>query len=312
MSGQRPRWAALDVGTNSVLLSVAESAEDAGFSLLSERATVTRLGQGVDKTGRLHPDAEARTLACLQSYREEMDRWGVTRARGVGTSALRDAEGSQNFLARARDVLGFELEVVSGDVEARLTFDGALIGLPLNGPTFVFDIGGGSTEFVLGNAESGEIIEAKSINVGSVRLTERSRLSDPPTGTELQALRAMIRSALREVPLPSPRVAQAVGVAGTVTSLVAIYEDLECYDPEFVHGYELTSTVLEGLVEQLASLTLEERRKLPGLSPGRADVIIAGALLCQEILQLIEASSMIVSDHGVRFGLLKALAEERK
>lgn len=314
MSIEAQRWAAIDVGTNSVLLIIVESVSLGNFRPIVERATITRLGQGVDKTGHLHPEAEARTLACLEDYKSIINELKVApaRCRAVGTSALRDAKGSADFLQRAHARLGFEVEVVTGEVEARLTFEGALMDLPLQGSAFVFDIGGGSTEFILGNATSGEIQKAASLNLGSVRLTERAPLSDPPTKWELGVLRERIVETLRDAPLPPPPGTAVVGVAGTVTSLAAIFAGLADYDSKLVHGYELNRNAIDGLVEKLSRMMVAERRQLPGLSPGRADVIVAGAMLCQEIIQRAEVDSIIVSDRGVRFGLLRAMTRQEE
>jgi len=309
MNKPGPFWAGIDVGTNSVLMTVVDASNPAQFKPLVTRATVTRLGQGVDKTGQLHPEAEERTLLCLSAYKEEMNRLCVSRARAVGTSALRDARGSSHFLRRAHETLGFELEVIDGTEEARLTFEGALVGLTPSGRAFVFDIGGGSTEFILGEVASGRIESALSLNIGSVRLTERCSLSDPPNSDQLNLLRSEIRDSLRDLRVPSAD-ASVVGVAGTITSLVAIVEGLASYDPQIVHGYHLTKEQVDRLVESLSVMTVAERRALPGLSPGRADVIIAGSILCQEILLHQRANAIIVSDTGVRFGLLRAMAKD--
>jgi exopolyphosphatase/guanosine-5'-triphosphate,3'-diphosphate pyrophosphatase len=181
--------------------------------------------------------------------------------------------------------------------------------LPLSGRAFVFDIGGGSTEFILGEIESGRIQSAISLNVGSVRLTERCCLSDPPTQDQLDDLRREIRTSLNDLKEQSLG-ASVVGVAGTITSLVALTEKLAEYDPKIVHGYRLKKNQVDGLVQQLSIMTVAERRTLPGLSPGRADVIIAGAMLCQEILLHQNADALIASDTGVRFGLLRAMARD--
>jgi exopolyphosphatase/guanosine-5'-triphosphate,3'-diphosphate pyrophosphatase len=309
MNQPGPFWAGIDVGTNSVLMTVVDASDPGQFKPIVTRATVTRLGQGVDQTGQLHPEAEARTLLCLAAYKNEMDSLGVSRSRAVGTSALRDARGAEDFLQRARETLGFDLEVIAGDEEARLTFEGALVGLPLFGRAFVFDIGGGSTEFISGEIESGRIESAISLNVGSVRLTERCCLSDPPTQEQLDHLRREIKTCLRDLKIQSHG-ASVVGVAGTITSLVALSEELAEYDPKLVHGYRLKKEVVDHLVHRLSHMTVAERRTLPGLSPGRADVIIAGAMLCQEILLQQKADALIASDTGVSFGLLRAMVRD--
>jgi len=304
-----PILSAIDVGTNSVLLTVARL-EAGQLTVLDQRATVTRLGQGVDQTARLHPDAEARTLACLKEYRAIMDTHGVVRGRAVGTSALRDARGGSEFLAQASQILGFPLEVVSGQTEAELTFNGALLGLDVHGRACVFDIGGGSTELILGDADSGAIETSISLNVGSVRLTERLGLSDPPTAEQIVELRATIAQQLSQFDLNRARGAVLVGVAGTVTTLAAILMKMDKYDAERIHGSLVDASDLAQLTARILTLSVKERLGLSGLTPGRADVIGAGALLCSMIVEQAQAPRLVVSDRGVRFGLLHALAND--
>jgi exopolyphosphatase/guanosine-5'-triphosphate,3'-diphosphate pyrophosphatase len=309
MSNMGRRIAAIDIGTNSVLLTVAETL-DGELSVIEQFATVTRLGQDVDRTGTLHPDAVARTLGCLRTYREELDRLRVQGASAVGTSALRDASGGAAFVAEAHKVLGFAPEIISGEREAELTFLGALDGLTAEGRSFVFDIGGGSTELILGHKtnDGAHIERGISLNMGSVRLTERCALSDPPTPRELIAVREEIRRLLAAAEMVVPPGARVVGVAGTVTTLAAISEQMSCYDPTLIHGYSLKTRVVSELVTRLSKMTVAERKQLPGLTPGRADVIVAGAILCEEIAHFAHAEDLLVSDRGVRFGLLAELA----
>lgn len=308
----RARAAAIDIGTNSVLLTIADvSAND--LHVVQQRATVTRLGQDVDRTRRLHPDAVERTLACLREYRSVIDDFGSPPARAVGTSALRDAEGGAAFIARASEVLGFSPEVISGMREAELTFAGALSGMDHVGRVFVFDIGGGSTELILGSVEKDGALfidRGVSLDVGSVRLTERCQVQDPPTKQNLDRIRKAIRGALNESGMFAQSAEQVVGVAGTVTTLAAIEKRMKDYDPAVIHGYELRASSVSHLVELLARKATAERRLLPGLSPGRADVIVAGALLCEEIMSYCGAHSLTVSDRGVRFGLIREAGEQ--
>jgi exopolyphosphatase/guanosine-5'-triphosphate,3'-diphosphate pyrophosphatase len=297
------RWAAIDLGTNSVLLTIAEFD---GFTLapLLERATITRLGQGVDRTRRLDQAARARTLACLVDYAEDVENYGVSELVVVGTSALRDADGAAAFLAEATRVLGVRPQIISGDEEARLTFEGALSGLEIAGRVAVVDIGGGSTEFTIGErAATAELEFAESVDIGSVRLFERHIRSDPPRRGELDALRHDARSAIEQVRKPKAPV-QLVGVAGTVTTLAAIKLGLDAYDPRRVHGSRLSAEDILELSAKLSALTLVGRRKLRGLEPARADVIVAGALLLGEALRWAGADELTVSDRGVRWGVL--------
>ncbi len=302
------RLAAIDVGTNAVLLSIAEP-RGATLAPLLERATLTRLGEGVDESRRLQASAISRTLSALEDYARCIDAHAVDRVVAVGTSALRDAGGATQFLDAAERALGTPLCVISGEIEARLTFEGGVSGLGLAGPVVVFDVGGGSTEVVCGRV--GDAPEASvSLNIGSVRLFERHVRSDPPAAEELAAVRADIRRALRAAPA-APAAAQVVGVAGTMTTLFALARRLEVYDAAKVHGGLLSSADVAHWAEQLCALPLPRRRAHPGLEPGRADVIPIGALLVQELASHFRADKLIVSDRGVRWGALERLAQGR-
>lgn len=326
------RVAAVDIGTNSVLLLIAERR---GTELvpLVERATITRLGQGVDRTRSLAPEAIDRTLACLARYGDEIRAHGVERVDAVGTSAMRDAGGGEGLVARARDLLGVTPRVISGAEEAELTFTGALVGLALpSGPCVVFDVGGGSTEIIAGESHpglpfGGRVESAVSLDVGSVRLTERHIRSDPPSASELSAVREAARAALAGAPRPrSTGAIPVVGVAGTVTTLAALSQEAGAYDGGRVHGARLSAEYVVMLTQRLASMSLESRRRLPQLEAARADVIVAGAILVEEILAWSSAApdgqqtlplkpgalpadlELIVSDRGVRWGLAQRLA----
>lgn len=309
-NGGAHRVGAIDIGTNSVLLLIAERRGEELVPLV-ERATITRLGQGVDRTRELAPEAVERTLDCLANYAGDLRAWGVATARAVGTSAMRDARGGAGFRERAAALLGFEPEVISGEEEARLSFVGGLSGLPIAAGevAVVFDIGGGSTEIVRGRRGEVELEAAKSLDIGSVRLTERHVRHDPPARDELEAIDADVAAALAS----APRIegARIVGVAGTVTTLAAIAAAIDPYDAGRVHGLELGLEQLEQVAERLASLPLTERTKLPGLSPKRADVIVAGARIAVAVARAAGASSLLVSDRGVRWGVAEALSRGR-
>lgn len=298
-------FASIDVGTNSVLLTIARGIE---LRVVKQRATVTRLGQDVDRTGVLHPAAQERTLDCLRNYRTLMDEFSLTGARAVGTSACRDAEGGTQFVQRASEVLGFPLEVISGADEAALTFSGALHGLSLSGETFVFDIGGGSTETIIADANTAQIEFAHSFDIGSVRLSERLQLSDPPSPRQVAELRHAIDETLSSIPPLKTRALNVVGVAGTVTTLAAIWQEMGNYDPARIHGSRLPVSELRKWADRIVGMSVAERLTLPGLARGRADVIGAGAQLCAALVELTSSSHLIVSDRGVRFGLLRDLA----
>jgi exopolyphosphatase/guanosine-5'-triphosphate,3'-diphosphate pyrophosphatase len=283
----------------------------AGPEPLLERATITRLGEGVDQTRRLAPGAVQRNLTCLRAYAEDLRQHGSPPLDVVGTSALRDAAGAQAFLDEAESILGVRPRVIAGDEEAALTFRGALSGLNLSGELLVYDVGGGSTELIAGSAQQERAAQSRvSLDMGSVRLFERHVRSDPPHPRELAAIEADIARQLATAALLSQRSSSAitlVGVAGTVTTLKSIELELEPYDPARVHGAVLTLGAVEALCAKLASLPLDERKQLPGLNPKRADVIVAGAIIVRDLLRRAGAVETIVSDRGVRFGLLEKL-----
>jgi exopolyphosphatase / guanosine-5'-triphosphate,3'-diphosphate pyrophosphatase len=302
------RVGAIDIGTNSVLLLVAERQPDGTLRRIIDLATITRLGQGVDATGELAAEAVTRTLECVKGYARHLAEHEVSVTGAVGTSAMRDARGGEGFRAAFESHVGVVPEIITGEREAALTFDGALTGLPEMTPVAVFDIGGGSTEIIKGRFVAGRpvIDAAVSLDVGAVRLTERIVTSDPPSPDELEAIRRHTREVLDGAPaidgLP------LVGVAGTITTLAALAHRVEPYDGERVHGSELTAADLQRCSEQLAGVALDERKRLRGLDPKRADVIIAGSLICQEVRAWADAERVLVSDRGVRWGLAKELA----
>lgn len=291
------RAAAVDIGTNTVLLTIAERRGDLVLPLC-ERARVTRLGAGVDRTRRIAPDARARTLACLDEYGALIARHDVTEVDAVGTSALRDASADPSFLDQAERALGVRPRVVSGEEEATLTFHGSLSGLGASGPVLVFDVGGGSTEVVSGTAE-GAIEHAHSLDIGSVRLFERHVRSDPLAPGELSAVRARVREALASV-TPPRGAFQLIGVAGTVTTLAAL-----AGPAERLHGARLDRALVEAQAERLARLPLALRIGLANLDPARADVIPVGAAIVSEVLAWSGAAALTVSERGVRWGLIE-------
>jgi exopolyphosphatase/guanosine-5'-triphosphate,3'-diphosphate pyrophosphatase len=306
----RRRLAAIDIGTNTVLLTVVEVDADGGVSALLERETITRLGERVDEAGRLAPGAVERTLACLQRYRRDLDDLGVSRVGMVGTSAMRDARGADSFRAEAARIVGATPRVLSGAEEASLTFRGATTGLGLGEATVtVFDIGGGSTEVVRGRAEPARIEASVSMDIGSVRLTERHVRSDPPRSEELDAVDEAIRSCLAAASPPLPGADYLVGVAGTVTTLAAVVRGVDPFDAARVLGTRLSLREVEEVGEMLARLDGARRKAVAGMVPERADVIVAGARLCAAVMRAAGATSVIVSDRGVRWGLIWAMCE---
>lgn len=302
--------AAVDIGTNTVLLLVAERDADGSLVAIEEQATITRLGEGVDKTRTLAPAAIARTNAAIDRCAEIVARLGVERIDVVGTSAMRDAGGGEAVREHVRSKLGVDARTISGDEEARLTFAGALSGVTSideSARVRVYDIGGGSTEVVHGERGSSEIVFAHSYDVGSVRLTERHVKSDPPTTDELAAVRADASAAFASVPAFDTDV-PPVGIAGTMTTLAAVSLKMETYDGARVHGLRLSAAEIERVVAELARLPLAERSRVAGLEPKRADVIIAGGLIALAYLEHVGAREVVISDRGVRWGLAEQLS----
>jgi exopolyphosphatase/guanosine-5'-triphosphate,3'-diphosphate pyrophosphatase len=308
------RVATVDIGTNTVLLLIAETTSG-GLVAIEERATLTRLGQGVDETRVLHPEAVERTCACLTQYVERIQAHRVDRIAVVGTSAMRDAVGGSKIFELVASRLGTSVRVISGHEEARLMFAGSVSGLgELDSPLVAFDVGGGSTEVVRGvRARDGQtdLDYFESFDVGSVRLTERHPFSDPPSETELETTRTNVAAVFASIPVRAQG-RPTIGTAGTVTTLAAISLGMTTYEPSRVHGYTMSVAKLEQVVARLAAATLAERKSLPGLHQGRADIIVAGGLVVLAILRQLEATDMRVSNRGLRWGLAEELAERAK
>lgn len=299
-----PRFATIDVGTNSVLLLVAERTPEGRFEAVLERAEITRLGRGVDATRRLSPEGMEATLAVLESFAREARELGAQDIAVSATSAARDAQNGAEFLAAAKARAGVTVEIISGQLEAQLSFAAvhADFASDAAGPLLVLDIGGGSTEFIYGNP-AGHVDFRHSFDVGAVRLTERFVRSDPMSAEDHSRLVAHLRETFRPLPPPPPG-AVLVGVAGTVTTLYAVQYAIDPYDAEEVHGGTLTVSELEALANRLCVMPLEQRRALPGLQPKRADVISAGALILLESVKALGLDACRVSDRGLRWGLL--------
>jgi exopolyphosphatase/guanosine-5'-triphosphate,3'-diphosphate pyrophosphatase len=298
------RLAVIDMGTVTTRLLVADVGPD-GVRELVRRSRITHLGDGWTGTGRLSSDAIVRVVGAATEYAAEAHALGADEVVALATSAARDAEnGSELADALARS--GIELEVISGDREAALTFAGAAYALGGDG-TLVADVGGGSTELVLGSvsAEGGalDIAAARSIDVGSKRITELFLHADPPAPRELHAAQEHVADALRPFfAALKERPRRMISVAGTATSLAAIDMALDPYDPERVHGYALSGAAISDALERLASMTLAERKQVVGLEPDRASVIVAGALILQTALALSGLDSTLVSEHDILYG----------
>lgn len=315
------RVAAIDCGTNSIRLLVADVTEafDGQKELrdLHREMRIVRLGKGVDATGRLDPEALERTRVALVDYAVAARRKGAERVRVVATSATRDASNREDFFAMVRDTLGVEAEIISGDEEARLSFVGAVGDLdPDDGPFVVTDVGGGSTEVVVGELRDGVsvVTAAKSVDMGSVRLTERCLPSDPPSEAEIDSARAVAGEVLAEAfaSVPVETAKTWVGVAGTITLLSGIAQELPAYDREQVHGSTLTREDLHRVADLLIRSSRSEREKHGSLHPGRVDVIGAGSLVVQALADELHARAgidrVVVSEHDILDGIARSIA----
>ncbi|BBA97752.1 putative exopolyphosphatase [Actinacidiphila reveromycinica] len=313
------RVAAVDCGTNSIRLLVADVDPATGsLADLDRRMRIVRLGQGVDRTGRLAPEALERTFAACREYAEVIAGHGVPpeRVRFVATSASRDAENRDAFVAGVVSILGVRPEVISGDQEAEFSFTGATRELAgaegMDAPYLVVDIGGGSTEFVLGDRE---VTAARSVDLGCVRMTERhltvdGAVVDPPTSERVAAITADIDAALDQAAaaVPLERARTLVGLAGSVTSVSAIAQDLPAYDPARIHHSRVGLEQVREVTARLLAATHAERAAIPSLHEGRVDVIASGALILLRIMERTAAKEVVVSEHDILDGIAFAAA----
>ena len=299
------RLAAVDCGTNSTRLLVSEDGKQPGLERLTR---ITRLGQGVDATRRLDPGAVDRTVGVLREYREVMDRHGVERVRATTTSAARDAENREEFFAAAEDAIGVRPELLGGEEEGRLSFLGATAGLePDQGPFLVVDIGGGSTEFVVGGADPQCVV---SVDMGCVRVTEKFLHADPPDPAELSQAISVMHAHLDDVERAAPAVKGArrlVGLAGTITTMAAVEIGLAHYDPERTHHFLLTRAAAEDVFRTLATEGREDRLHNPGLEEARADVIVGGAAILVTVMRHFGFEECLVSEADILDGLVSTL-----
>ena len=320
------RVAAIDCGTNSIRLLIADvSPARAELADVTRRMEIVRLGQGVDATGRLAPEALARTLGALAQYARAIGEAGATATRMVATSATRDASNAAEFTAGVVRILGIEPEVISGAQEARLSFTGATAELAAPGrqaglapPYLVVDIGGGSTEFVVGSAAAagdGGGLRAVSTDIGCVRLTERHLRADPPTAGQVRAATADIDAAIDTAaaavlggPGPAPRT--LVGLAGSVTTVAAIALGLPGYDSERIHHARITAGQVHEVAQRLLAQTRAQRAAIGPMHPGRVDVIGAGALILDRILTRLGFAEVVASEHDILDGIAWSLAAD--
>lgn len=303
------RYAVIDVGTNSVLLLIAEP-DEAGWDVIVDTTTITRMGEGLSRTGSIGDDPLRRNVECLTRYRQLCDEHAVSEIAAVGTSALRDAKNSQEVLEEIGKATGIRIEIIDGETEAELSYlavrSDASLQLPETGRVAVIDIGGGSAELILGQ----ERLEfAESVNIGAVRMTEQFLRSDPPTDEEVAAMRNRIREGLHDlfsnlqerVDIASCPLAVA-GVGGTMVNLGHVQQGGG--DFRKAHGSRLQLEQVRSLIQRFCSVNLEHRREIPGLEPARADVIIAGAVILEELLSHLHQTAVQVSIRGLRYGLL--------
>jgi len=298
------RVAAVDCGTNSIRLLIAEAGTDGGLVELDRRTEIVRLGQGVDATGEFHPDALTRTFAATDAYAALIRDAGIPsdRIRFVATSASRDARNRDAFFTGIHERLGVTPEVVTGDTEAQLSFAGALSRVqPPAEPVLVMDIGGGSTELIVGRAD-GTVDAAVSLDIGSVRLTERFLHAGPPAPDAVAAATAHVDELLSGTGLDFAAVGTWIGVAGTATTLAGVHLQLERYDRERVHGALLETDALHALFERLVHSTVDEIRALPSMHPGRADVVTAGTLIAVRVAARLQVPGLLVSESDILDG----------
>jgi exopolyphosphatase/guanosine-5'-triphosphate,3'-diphosphate pyrophosphatase len=312
------RVAAIDCGTNSIRLLIADVPPEGPHTDLLRRMEVVRLGQGVDATGRLAPEAIERTRKVLAEYAAQAQDHGVTAVRMAATSATRDAANRQDFEDMVVATLGQAPDVITGREEADLSFVGATASLgaaakahgvaPPRSPFLVVDIGGGSTEFVLGDA--GGVRAARSVDIGCVRLTERHLHDDPPSAGQVQRAEDDIRAALAEVTaaVPVTEAASLVGVAGSVTTVAAIALDLPAYDPVAIHGSRIRVDDVRKVSADLLAATRARRAAMPVMHPGRVDVIGAGALVLRVLMDEFGLAEVVVSEHDILDGIVLRLA----
>ena len=293
------RVAAVDLGTNSTRLLVAD-VDDHSIQEVTRLTKITRLGEGVDERKRLLPAPIARVRNVLVDFRRQAEQLGAERTLAVATSAVRDAENGEAFLGEIEWSYGFQTRLLTGDEEAQLTFRGVSLGRDVAEDTLVVDIGGGSTELVVGGADGLRFHD--SLDLGCVRLTERFLHSDPPTEEELAACGAAVRNLLAERVPQDVRPETAIGVAGTITSLAALDLSLAEYDPDQVHGHRLSREGVLAQLERLASVPLAERREIPALDPDRAPVIVAGAVILREALEHFSLAGLEASEHDILDG----------
>ena len=307
------RLAAIDIGTNTVRLKVCDLV-DQRLNVVARGMEITRLGYKVNEEKRLDDRAVERTTDVLARFKRDIDTLKTDKYMVVATSAVRDATNRGDFVDHVKETTGLDVRIITGSEEARLSYVGATTGAPFtvaDRDVVVIDIGGGSTELILGSGTRYKV--AKSINIGSVRLTEMFVASDPPTGTEIASIRQHIK---RRIDRVIGQVRQdttgmmLVGVAGTITTIVAVRESMTVYDPDKVHLSKLVLKDMEDVLKKFTGVDMEDRRRIPGLEPKRADVIIAGVLIAIEVMRGLKSRDMIVSESDILDGAMWSLVND--
>jgi exopolyphosphatase / guanosine-5'-triphosphate,3'-diphosphate pyrophosphatase len=304
------RVAAIDIGTNSTRLLVADvdGGGDGPLHTVERQTRITRLGQGVDSARRLHPDAIDRTVAVLRDYRARIDELEAQKVRATATSASRDATNREDFFAAADAAIGVRPELISGEEEGTLTFTGATAGLSEPAPYLVFDVGGGSTELIVGTDRPDGLL---SVDIGCVRLTEMFLQSDPPSAEELSQAVSVVRDHLADVSRELPATATAktlIGTAGTVWTMAAVELGVDASESERIHHFRLTRAAAEDVFRTLATEPVARRRHNPGLDPGRVDVIVGGAIVVVSVLRHFHFDELLVSEADILDGLARSIA----
>ena len=302
------RVAAIDCGTNSIRLLIADI-DGSNFREVVRDMEIVRLGQGVDQTGQFHADAITRTLAAVDKFAAEIAKRGVEKIRFCATSATRDATNRHLFVDGVHERLGIELEVISGDEEAALSFAGAIKDLdPSNGPFLVIDIGGGSTEFVFGTST---VEAARSVNIGCVRMSERHFANDPATSEQIELARTDIQAAIAQAAavVPITKAKTLVAVAGTATTVAAAALDLPEYDRYAIHLSRISASQVHDTSAMFLTRNREERLALGYMHPGRVDVIGAGSLVLSEIMKATRATEFVASESDILDGMAFSLAQ---
>lgn len=296
------RLSVIDIGTNSIKFCVAQKASDGTLEVLKDANDIARLGEGLRETGLISPEALERNAQSVAAFAKEAEEMGVSRVLAVGTMALRTAKNTADFTARVKELCGLTVDVLPGDEEARLAYLAVLSGLPVQeGELVIFDTGGGSTEFIFGQGK--ELKNRMSVNLGAVLITEKHLSDDPVKPGAVQAALAEIKDTFDKAQVKGNPV-QLVGMGGTVTSMGAVKHKMVKYDPDVIQGSELTLADVEEQINDYSVKTLEKRREIPGLQPKRADVILAGACILKDILSRMNADRLVISDRGLRHGLL--------